>query len=326
MKRKYNFTVILILFCLSIISLFFYLHSRNVYALNSLEIIIIRIMMIVIFNLFFYSLIFLLDINVYRRIYVIILIIIALIWLYELLSWAYLNISPISLSFGIFWETFVLLLFSLISQGLIIYSIYYVKKSTARYSEAKVFRKYHIHEGFVGFVFIIISLILLLIHSNLLFLTDILWKRFRIFLWLIQVFLFIFIYFGSFFIFRDWHDFKQFKLIEKRESTEKKTPGNISEVIERITMEDIHFFKFPKMIYYPIGIILTVISIYALIYGSYLLPIEILNIESEYFIYFGLFCSFIAGGMIGRDWLRIFRKIYPEIYIEIEKVLRNLDH
>ena len=36
-----------------------------------------------------------------------------------------------------------------------------------------------------------------------------------------------------------------------------------------------------QMIYYPLGIILTIISIYAIVYGNYLLPIEILNIESE---------------------------------------------
>ena len=44
--------------------------------------------------------------------------------------------------------------------------------------------------------------------------------------------------------------------------------ANFSDVIERITHEDIHFFKSPKLIYYPFGIIFTIIGIYAIIYGS----------------------------------------------------------
>ena len=323
MKTKYKISVILILFCSSIISLFFYFHSRSSYDLNSLEYRLIRISMIIVCNLFFYSLIFLLDINIYRRIFVSILILITGIWLYELFSWAYLNTSPISLSFGIFWETIILLLFSLISQGLIIYIIYYVKKSTARYNESQVFIKYHIHEGFVGIILILISLFLLIIRSSLLFLTDILWKRFSFFLWLVQIFLYIFIYLGSFLIFRDWHDIKRFKWIEKKNSKEIKTHKHFSDVIECITHEDIPFFKSPKLIYYPFGIIFTIIGIYAIIYGNYLFG---LNLENEYIIIFGYFLSFIAGGLIGRDWLRIFRIIYPDMYEEIEQVLKILNH
>ena len=34
--------------------------------------------------------------------------------------------------------------------------------------------------------------------------------------------------------------------------------------------------------------------------------------------------SFIAAGITGKDWLRIFRRFYPEAYKEIEHIINEM--
>ena len=207
--------ILLPLFIFTSIAIIFYIHAKQIHLSESLELAVSRIIMIVFFNLLVYTLIFFIDIVYYRRIFLIILIIITAIWLIELYTWAYLDLTPISLQYGPFWEVILLLSFSLIGQGLIIYIIYYIRKTSAKYSEAKVLGRYHIHEGFIGILFIVIALFLFLLRPSLLFLNDIYWKRYYIILWLVQIFLFIFLYLGGFLFFRDWHDVLKFKFIEK---------------------------------------------------------------------------------------------------------------
>jgi len=248
----------------------------------------------------------------------------AALWLFELITWAYFQLTPISHQFGMFWETVILISFSLIGQGLIIYILYYIKKKTFKYNESVVWGKYHIHEGFYGLVFIIIALILLLIHINLLFLEDILWKRLIIILWFVQVSSFILLFLGSFFFFRDWDDVVKLKFIEKRIFKGDELINYENTGFNQIRKEDIHFFEFPKLMLYPFGILLTIFALNAVVYDVDFLPYEIFGLESEIIIYIGYFCCFAAGGMIGRDWLRLFRKVYPVIYTNIEKAIKSL--
>lgn len=316
--------VLLPIFIFSFITLIFYIHAKQIYSSESLELTVSRIIMIVFFNLFVYSLIFFIDIIYYRRIFIIILIIITAIWLIELFSWAYLDLTPISLQYGTFWEVIILLSFSLIGQGLIIYIIYYIRKNTAKYSESKVFGRYHIHEGFIGILFIVIALFLFILRSSLLFLSDILWKRLSIILWVTQIFLFISLYLGSFLFFRDWHDVLRFKFIEKIKASNELSQKDKLSAFNRITQEDLHFYKFPKLIYYPFGILLTIFAVNAVVYGTDFLPMEIFYLETESIIRLGYLICFIAGGMIGRDWLRLFRKVYPNLYEEIKIIISKL--
>ena len=322
---KYKKLFVLIpLFIFSYIAIIFYIHAKQIYPSESFDLAVSRIIMIVFFNLFLYSLIFIIDITYYRRIFLIILIIITAIWLIELITWAYFDLTPISLQYGTFWEVILLLSFSLIGQGLIIYILSYIRKNSAKYSEAKVFGKYHIHEGFIGILFIVISLFLFILRSSLLFLNDVLWKRYYIILWLVEIFLFIFLYLGGFLFFRDWHDILKFKFIEKiKASNELSQTDKLSASI-RITQKDLHFYEFPKLIYYPFGILLTIFALNALVYGTDFLPMEVFNLETESIIRLGYLICFIAGGMIGRDWLRLFRKVYPNPYEEIKKIINKL--
>jgi len=324
MKKNRGLLIILALFILSCITLIYYFNNKHTYAADSIELTTSRIIFIVFFNLFFYALIFLLNIDYYIQIFKIVLIVIASIWIFELLTWAYLDLTPISLQYGTFWEVIILLSFSLIGQGLIIYIIYYIRKNTAKYSESKVFGRYHVHEGFIGILFIIIALFLFILRSSLLFLSDILWKRLSIILWLIQIFLFISLYLGSFLFFRDWHDVLRFKFIEKIKASNELSQKDKLSAFNRITQEDIHFYEFPKLIYYPFGILLTIFAVNALVYGTDFLPMEIFYLETESIIRLGYLICFIAGGMIGRDWLRLFRKVYPNLYEEIKIIISKL--
>lgn len=316
--------VLLPLFIFTYIAIIFYIHAKQIHLSESLELAVSRIIMIVFFNLLVYSLIFFIDIVYYRRIFLIILIIITAIWLIELYTWAYLDLTPISLQYGTFWEVIMLLSFSLIGQGLIIYIIYYIRKTSAKYSEAKVLGRYHIHEGFIGIFFIVIALFLFILRSSLLFLNDILWKRYYIILWLVQIFLFISLYLGGFLFFRDWHDVLKFKFIEKIKASNEISQTDKPSAFIRITQKDLHFYEFPKLIYYPFGILLTIFALNALVYGTYFLPMEIFYLETESIIRLGYLICFIAGGMIGRDWLRLFRKVYPNLYEEIKIIINKL--
>ncbi|MFX1393451.1 MAG: hypothetical protein ACFFAH_07740 [Promethearchaeota archaeon] len=282
--------------------------------------------MLISFNFFFYSLIFLIKIDYYKQIFRIILIVIASIWLFEIITWAYFDLIPISTQYGALDELMIFLSFSVIGQGLVIYIIYYIKKHTAKFNKSKVFGIYHIHEGFIGIIFIIIAIFLLIIRSSLLFLTDILWKRMSIIFWLIQIFLFIFLYIGGFFIFRDWHDVRRFRFItiKKKVFRNNNSKNHHTSVFNYITQDDLHFFKFPRLIYYPFGIIFTIFALNAIIYGIGFLPNEIFNLENETVILLGYCAGFIAGGMIGRDWLRLFRILYPQLYEEINIAISTL--
>ena len=316
--------ILLPLFIFTSIAIIFYIHAKQIHLSESLELAVSRIIMIVFFNLLVYTLIFFIDIVYYRRIFLIILIIITAIWLIELYTWAYLDLTPISLQYGPFWEVILLLSFSLIGQGLIIYIIYYIRKTSAKYSEAKVLGRYHIHEGFIGILFIVIALFLFLLRPSLLFLNDIYWKRYYIILWLVQIFLFIFLYLGGFLFFRDWHDVLKFKFIEKIKDSKEISQTDKPSAFIRITQKDLHFYEFPKLIYYPFGILLTIFALNALVYGTYFLPMEIFYLETESIIRLGYLICFIAGGMIGRDWLRLFRKVYPNLYEEIKIIINKL--
>ena len=283
--------------------------------------------MLISFNLFFYSLIFIINIDYYKQIFRIIIIVIASIWLFELITWAYFDLIPISTQYGTLGELMIFLSFSVIGQGLVIYIIYYIKKHTAKFNESKVFGIYHIHEGFIGIIFIIIALFLLRIRSSLLFLTDIWWKRMSIILWTIQIFLFIFLYIGSFLIFRDWHDVRKFRFIttkKKKDFLNDNSKNHHTSVFNYITQDDLPFFKFPRLLYYPFGIIFTIFALNAIIYGINFLPKEIFNLENETVILLGYFAGFLAGGFIGRDWFRLFRILFPQLYEEINIVINTL--
>jgi hypothetical protein len=213
----------------------------------------------------------------------------------------------------------------MIAPSLIMYVIFYIRNSTARYESSTIFGKYHLHEGFIGIILIAISIILIVLLFQLSFLTHPYWRRLSFIFVLVQVFSIIFLYLGSFFFFRDWHDIIRLKLIEIKSSSKNDKKKKEVPVFTQITQEDLPFFRFPSLLLFPFGILATIISISMIIYGSELFPRQIIDINKEFITYLGYLLCVISGGSIGIDWFRIFKLYYPELYEEIKKVIDQIE-
>ena len=174
-----------------------------------------------------------------------------------------------------------------------------------------------------GILFFMIAVFLLWILSSLIFLDPPYYSRYHLYLLITQILLFAFLYLGSFLFFRDWDDIVRLNFIENKKGA-NKLKKNHSKVFNHITQADLHFFELPKLTIYPFGIILTILSLNTIFYGNYFFPSKIFKLNNEIVIYFGYFMSFIAAGITGKDWLRIFRRFYPEAYKEIEHIINEM--
>ena len=150
---------------------------------------------------------------------------------------------------------------------------------------------------------------------------EVLKKQLRIFLALDMILLYLFLFSGSFLVFRDRRDVLKLKFIEKRNSL---NDINNSSVFSPITLDSIHFFKSPRIPYYPIGIVINSFSVNLLIHGTDFLGPKIFSLTLEAIVLIGFILCFIAGFMIGMDWYRLFAKLYPDLYSEIEQILNGL--
>ncbi|KKL67957.1 hypothetical protein LCGC14_2129780, partial [marine sediment metagenome] len=97
-----------------------------------------------------------------------------------------------------------------------------------------------------------------------------------------------------------------------------------SSVFSPITRDSAHFFTPPRILYYPFGILINSISINFLIHGTDLLGVKIFGVSEETIVLVGFFLCIFAGFMIGLDWYRLFAKLYPDLYDEIEEILNEL--
>ena len=150
---------------------------------------------------------------------------------------------------------------------------------------------------------------------------EIFWNEYKIYLAIIMIFLYFFIYFGSFFAFRDLHDLIRLKFLEKVNKPTKKQEST-SSAFNSISKDDLHFFRLHKLIIFPFGLLLTSFSFLMVIYGNDFLPKEFLTLE--FIVNMGYLLSFFAGGLIGIDWLRIFKRFYPNHYRELEQKIIEL--
>ncbi len=322
MRKAYRLTIIFVFLILSNISLLIYLYCKGIFVYNSIEIFFSRFLMLMLFNFLFFSFIFFLNFEYYKRVFKYVLLFMVLTWIFIYV----MALIPSSRLFWSFWEIITLISFSMIAPGLIVFIVYDIKKITVKFEAATILGKYHLHEGFVGAIFLIIGFFLLGLRPSLLFLSHPFYRRSSLILLFVQILSFIFLYLGSFFFFRDWRDIIHLKFIEIKSKPENNLQKAQTSVFNHITKEDLNFFKMPKLIIYPLGMILTIFSINMVIYGTDFLPYQIFNIADESVIQFGYLLCFIAGGLIGIDWYRIFKIFYPEVYETIEKEITRLKY
>jgi hypothetical protein len=213
-----------------------------------------------------------------------------------------------------------ILCIAILAPGLSLNFIKYIKNNSDITKKRKISQKYHIHEGFVGILFVILAFCLWIIR-HLLIQYRVMRTQLRIFLAIDMILLFLFLFSGSFLVFRDIYDIVKLKFIEKRIN---ETNNHRSSVFYPITKDSIRFFKSPIILLYPFGVLLASFSVNLFIHGTYFLPETIFNLNHEVIVFIGFILCSIAGSLIGIDWYRFFAKIYPDLYEEIDKIISNL--
>ncbi len=297
------------------VNIIIYFLIKQIYLEPSLEFRTIKMITILVINIVLILLMFLIDIELFKKMTLYAVVIGMIIYGYYILA-QYNDWLPFIWNE---WEMITILIYAIIAPGLILYILHYIKHGSSKYVDKK-YGKYHVHESFIGTVLlavaVILILLILILYQNIVIIKD-----FYFVIAILGLLLFYFLYLGSFLIFRDWKDFKSFKFIEKPKRSEKKI---VIPLFNEIDEEDLHFFEFPKHKLYSLGIVLTSISLSTIIYSNGLFPREFFFLDREIIIIFGFVCCFIAGGMLGKDWFRLFRKFEPELYKEIEKGLDKL--
>ncbi len=317
MQKKFS---LIILAVFNSISFILYFYIKHLYSVESFEFIIIRMISIIIINISFIFIMFIIDIELYKKISIYIIIIGVSFYIYYILK-GFLDWLPY---WWDFWDLIVFLIYAIIPPGMILFTIYYIRRESSKYIGKTLERKYHIHESFLGAVLMMVAFVLMILVFTL-SQFEVFLKEFYFILEMIFLFLFYFLFFGGFLLFRDWNDLLQGKFIEKH--TEKEEDSSIkykSAIFNELGGEDLHFFEFPKHKMFPFAIVLTSIALSVVIYRLELFPVEIFHLTSDLLLIVGFLCGFIAGGMLGKDWFRLFKKFYLELYQEIEDILNKL--
>ncbi len=222
-------------------------------------------------------------------------------------------------------EFFLFLTYSIMAPGMILLLIAYIKKLTPRIHGNILNKKYHVHETFFGLILLGIGLIFMLIRGRLI-IYEIFWEDLQIILGFFNVFVFVFLFFGAFFLFRDFHDLLKLKFIEKVKETRTNAEDNqnYTPIFGNITKNDTHFFQKPVLPLYPFGMLFTSVSFLMVIYGSDFLIYKLFFIPYNYVVNLGYILCFISAAIIGLDWFRLFKLFYPIRYKKINQKLAEL--
>jgi len=314
MKKRIKLVIFIAILLFTIAALINFYSFRVRFERTSLEMTYSKQIAIISTNIFFLVLMFLINSKIYKKIFKFFIIFSIALWIY-VHSLQFYDHEPLPMWFWNFWDTIIFMAFSFLAPALIFYIIYYIHKTTERFEESKI-RGYHIHEGFAGII-LLLSAFFLWILLTFVTQIEIMLKELSFVPAIIRILLFLFIFCGSFLIFRDWDDVKQLKFLEKKEKREN--PDNVNYVFLNLTENDIHFFKAPKIPYFPFGMLLTSFTIDIIVFGTGFLPID-----PSVLIIIGYVCCFISGAFLGRDWFRIFKIFYPQLHSQISVLLDNL--
>ncbi|MFX1572322.1 MAG: hypothetical protein ACFFB0_06200 [Promethearchaeota archaeon] len=257
--------------------------------------------------------------KLYNQIFIFIVTIGTLLWIIIYLF----DLLKIELNF---WDWYTLrdsatiISISVLAPGVALNQIKYIKNHSNQNEKGKIFKNYHIHEGFVGIIFVILAIILL-ITFYIFIQYKIMNNELKVILAITMILLYLFLFSGSFLIFRDRRDLVNLKMIERRNST---IENNTLSIFNPITQDSIEFFKTPRFLLYPYGLLLNSLSLNMLIHGTDFLLEEIFSLKYEVIVFLGFIFCFIGGVLMGIDWYRLFGKIYPVEFKEIEKILNEL--
>ncbi len=316
----FKIVITLSLITSSIFLLYFFLYYNEYYAWDSIDVEVNAMITVSYFIIFFFILLFLIDFKKFNITFVVITIVGLVLWItfyileligIEATPWNWYNIR----------EAGTILCFSIFSPGITLNIIRYIRYRSNQDKNKKILQNYHFHEGFVGILFVLIALFLWLFRSFMIK-YEVLREKLRILLAIEMILLFVFLFSGSFLIFRDWRDIIRFKFIE-REAKYLTYKG--SSIFKINNPESTKFFSSPRLLLYPFGILLNSVSVNLFIHGTNFISFKIFQMSHESLVFIGFILCFIAGGMLGIDWYRVFAKIYPNLYVEFEQVLKDLE-
>jgi hypothetical protein len=299
-------------------SLTYYLQLKQVYEWHFYEVTLVRAILISLLNVLFYGIVLVTSIRIYRIIF-------ASLAGFGIIAWnlSHLNntleLGLLSNVFDDFLEIVLFISTAVIAPGMLVLIAYYIKKYTSKF-ERNFIGKYHIHEGFFGILLIVLVIFLFIIRT-IIIQFEVFLNELKVFLAVIMIFIYFFLFFGGFFILRDIKDIVHLNFIKKIEKSQSNEEQH-SDVFNSINQNNLSFFKVIKLPIFPIGIITTSLSFSMIIYGTKFIPRELLN--SELILNYGYLFSFIAGSLIGFDWMRVFKLFYPIYYSEIEQKIIEL--
>ena len=302
----------------------FYSYIRLNYDYSSLNYLIGRSITLSFINFLLIIALFLLP----KKIYVVIFIIITMTGVY---FWIFREIMTnlgeytVSMEVLVMVEFILFLTYNIMVPGIILLLITYIRKLTPRI-HGNILKRYHIHENVFGLLLFFIGLGFIIFRSDLI-LHERYWNELKIILAFINVFTFVFLFFGSFFLSRDVRDLFKLKFIEKftmKGSNHDQKNDKKTSIFGIINREDLPFFKKPMVPLFPIGIILTSLSFLMVIYGSDFIPYELFFIPYNTVVLLGYILCCVAAAMIGLDWFRLFKIFYPKLYHKIHHKLEEL--
>ncbi|NVM16859.1 MAG: hypothetical protein HWN80_04030 [Candidatus Lokiarchaeota archaeon] len=316
MKRSYLvITKIAVIFTLSFIvyfSLTDYLLNKQLYEWYTHELTVMRATSLMLLNIYFFVLAIIIKISIFKKLYLILIIFGIFAWNVSHFD-SVLDLNLLSNTNDDFLELILFVSTSIVAPGLLILIAYYIRKFTSKF-EGSFFGKYHLHEGLFGIILVGLGIVFFAFRTYLLQF-DVFSKEFKVYLAIVMILLYFFIFFGGFFILRDFDDIIHLRFVKKLPSSQKKPKQNVS-IYNSLTHENISFFKRSKLYIFPIGLILTGFSFSMVVYSTKFIPKDVLSSGES--INLGYLLGFFAGSVIGYDWVRVFKRFYPKQYEEIE--------
>ncbi len=303
-----------------IIFLYYFFYYNQMYHPLSIDVEVNWMITILYFLFFFYILFFLIKYEYFSRIFIILIITGTLLWILIYFLELF-KIVPDLLNWAAIRNSSAIICITLLSPGLTINIFKYVRNNSNHNKKGRIFKNFHIHEGIVGVVFVIIAFLFLMIRYSLIqfeiFRTDL-----RIILAVIMILLYLFLFSGSFLLFRDRRDLIRLKFIERREILENV--NDASSIFSPTTPDSRNFLKSPRILMYPFALLLNSLAVNLMIHGLDLLPERIFHLSLESIVLTGIIFCLISGGLIGIDWYRFFKRMYPIEVNEIENELKKL--
>ncbi len=316
MKRSYLIlTKIVIIFTLSLLvyfSLTDYLLNKQLFEWYSYELTVMRATTLILLNIFFFILVLIIKISHFKKLYLILIIFGITAWNVSHFD-SILDLNLLSNTSDDFLEIVLFISTSIVSPGLLILIVYYIKKFTSKF-EGNFIGKYHMHEGLFGLILVGLGILFFAFRTYAIQF-DIFLKEFKVYLAIIMILLYFFLFFGGFFILRDFNDIIRLRFIKKIPTSQKKSNLKVS-IFNSMTHDNISFFRLSKLYIFPLGAFLTGISFSMVIYSTKFIPKDVLS--SKETINLGYLLGLLAGALIGYDWVRVFKRFYPNQYEEIE--------